>query len=193
MMRTLPADCLSCAKFAPMKCLYLGFVGLVLASGLAFAAPSTFPETALYFGVGYTSTLAVQAGGEVVLPTPYLDTSLDLTVYADLAGKFGTRLSGSALVFAALGTTPPLALGFGADVGVDGRGVNFHLGPVLGSDLLFVAQLPMTVSAYLGLGYAPRSFSVAWAAQVRYYFDDVAVELATSDLLPLSLGVRYLF
>ncbi len=171
----------------------LAFGGFLFGSSLSLASPSTFPETALYFSVGYTSTLAVQAGGEVTLPIPYLDTSLDLAVYADLQGQFGTRLSGSALVFPALGTTPPLALGFGADVGVDRRGANFHLGPVAGSDLLFVANVPMTVSAYLGVGYAPRSFSVAWALQVRYYFDDVAVELATSDLLPLSLGVRYLF
>ena len=174
--------------------LWRGFlVGLLLGSSFGMAAPSTFPENAVYFSVGYTSTLAVQVGGEVALPVPYLDTSLDVALYADLEGGFETRLSGTALVFPAFGTTPPLALGFGADVGVDSRGANFHLGPVLGSDLLFVANLPMTVSAYLGLGYAPRSFSLAWALQVRYYFDTLAVELASSDLLPLSLGVRYLF
>ena len=161
--------------------------------GAAFASPSTFPENAAYFSVGYDGTLAAALGGEIVLSTPYLDTSLDLAVYADLNGLSATRLSGTALVFPALGTTPPLALGFGADVGADRRGGSFHLGPVLGSDLLFVADVPMTVSAYLGVGYAPQSFSLAWAVQVRYYFDDFALELASSDLLPVSLGVRYLF
>lgn len=159
----------------------------------ALASPSVFPENAAYFSVGYNGTLAAQLGGEIVLVTPYLDTSLDLAIYTDLSGPFSTRLSGTALIFPAIGTTPPLALGFGADVGVDGRGASFHLGPVLGSDLLFVADVPVTVSAYLGLGYAPRSFSLAWALQLRYYFDEVALELGSSDLLPLSLGVRYLF
>ena len=191
MRGTLPTAGAFRAKFARMKRGLL--VLLLLGSSLTLAAPSTFPENAAYFSVGYTNTLAVQVGGEVVLPILYLDTSLDVALYADLKGHFGTRLSGTALVFPALGTTPPLAVGFGADVGVDARGANFHLGPVVGSDLLFVAHLPMTVSAYVGLGYAPRSFSLAWALQVRYYFDEVALELASSDLLPLSLGVRYLF
>ena len=161
--------------------------------GAALASPSVFPENAAYFSVGYAGTLAANLGGEVVLGTPYLDTSLDLGLFAGLNGSFGVRLSGTALVFPAIGTTPPLALGFGADVGVDGRGASFHLGPVLGSDLLFVADVPVTVSAYLGLGYAPQSLSLAWALQLRYYFDEVALELGSSDLLPLSLGVRYLF
>lgn len=163
--------------------------------GAAWANPSAFPETALSAAVGWRGAPALALGGELLLPTPYLDSALQGTVLLDTAGRWGARLSGSALVFPALGTTPPLALGLGADLGyAEGRGFNAHVGPVLGSDLLFVARLPITLSAYLAPGYAAQEgFSLAWALQARYYWDAVALELSSSDLLTLAVGLRYLF
>lgn len=166
----------------------------VCLTSLGLAAPSTFPENAAYFSVGYNGDLGVSLGGEYVFVTPFVDTSADLNLFADLGGTYGARLSGTALVFPAIDTNPPLALGVGADIGVSTDATSFHLGPVVGSDLLFVVDLPMTISAYLAPGYATNTgFSLAWALQVRYYFDAFAVELASTDLLPVSLGVRYLF
>ena len=160
----------------------------------ALASPSAFPETAAHFSVGYNGDLIGSVGGEYFFSTRYSDGSLDLTVYADTDDLYGARLSGTALVFPALGTEPPLALGVGADVGVDSRETQFHVGVILGNDLLFVFDVPMTVSGYLAPGYSfSRGFSLAWAFQVRYYFRDVALEVASTDLLPVSVGVRYLF
>lgn len=162
--------------------------------GSSWAAPSVFPENAAYFSAGYNGSLGVVAGGEYVVETPFVDTSVDAALYADLNAAFGARLSGTALVFPAIGTEPPLALGLGADIDVNNGGAGFHIGPVLGSDLLFVFDLPMTVSTYIAPGYASDAgFDLAWALQVRYYFDTFALELASTDVLPLSVGLRYLF
>ena len=160
----------------------------------AFASPSAFPETAAHFNVGFNGDLVGSVGGEYFFSTPYTDASLDLTVYADTDDLYGARLSGTALVFPALGTKPPLALGVGADVGVDSRETQFHVGVVVGNDLLFVFDVPATISGYVAPGYSfSRGFSLAWALQVRYYFSDVALEVSSTDLLPVSVGVRYLF
>lgn len=167
---------------------------LVSLASFSLAVPGTFPENAAYFSVGYNGNIGASLGGEYVFTTPFVDTSANLNIIADLGGTFGARLSGTALVFPAIATEPPLALGVGADVGVSNKATSLHLGPVVGSDLLFVFDLPMTVSAYLAPGYATNTgFSLAWALQIRYYFDTFAVELASTDLLPVSLGVRYLF
>jgi hypothetical protein len=167
---------------------------LLLSSGRAFAVPSAFPETAAFFGVGYTSSAVIFAGLEVVLPVPYLDVSAGVEGRLDTAGDYGISLYGTALVFSALGTTPPLALGIGADTELSSDGFAIHAGPVLGSDLLFISDLPMTLSLYLAPGYSTATgFSFAWAGQVRYYFDDFALELASSDRAYLSIAVRYFF
>ncbi len=173
----------------------ISFCVLLLGSMAAWANPSTFPETAVFAQTGYSGSLAFVAGGELLIPTPYLDTSAQFQVMLDAQGRYGARLSGTALVFPAIGITPPLALGLGADLGYDAeRGFNLHAGVIAGSDLLFVARLPLTLSAYLAPGYAAESgFSLAWALQARYYLDDFALELASSDLLLVGVGVRYLF
>jgi hypothetical protein len=175
----------------------LALVGLLVMAGLGVASPSVFPENAGFAAVGYARGIVLTAGAEVLLPIDVLDTSVGITLYTNATDAFGFRLAGSALVIPAFGTTPPLALGVGADVGYDsGRGFNLHLGPLVGTDLLFSLDLPMTLSAYLGVGYAGNTgLSLAWAAQLRYYVDNdnVAIELASSDLALVSLGVRVLF
>lgn len=158
------------------------------------AAPSAFPETAAFFGVGYRSSVGISAGLEVVLPVPYLDVSVGAEGRLATAGDYGIRLYGTALVFPALATTPPLALAVGADVDVGSDGFALHAGPVLGNDLLFTSKLPMTLSLYLAPGYSTATgFSLAWAGQVRYYFDTFALELASSDTAYISISVRYFF
>jgi len=179
---------------------------ILLAAGLSLASPSVFPENAGFANLGFGRGLVALAGAEFVLPVEIFDASAGLTVHSNFTDDLGLRLSGSALLFPAVGTTPPLALGLGADLGYSSqRGFNFHLGPfnfhlgpLVGTDLLFSLDLPMTVSAYLGLGYAANTgLSLAWAAQLRYYFElegeDVAIELSSSDLALLSLGVRVFF
>jgi hypothetical protein len=167
---------------------------LLLFSNRVLAAPSAFPETAAFFGVGYNSSVVVSAGLELVLPVPYLDVSAGVEGRLDTAGDYGIRLYGTALIFSALGTTPPLALGIGADVGVGSDGFAIHAGPVLGNDLLFTSDLPITLSLYLAPGYSTATgFSFAWAGQVRYYFDTFALELASTDSAYLSIAVRYFF
>lgn len=164
----------------------------------ALAAPSVFPEDAAFVNLGYRGTLMDNAGLEFVLPVNYLDVSLGVEAYApltDVSGA-GIRLSGTALVFPAFGTTPPLALGLGADTGYGPSGFSVHGGPLVGMDLLFSLDLPMTASLYLGAGYATASgFSLAWAGQLRYYFEGntFALELSSTDLVPIGLGVRVLF
>jgi hypothetical protein len=164
----------------------------------AFAVPSIFPEDAIFASLGYDGSLVGTIGFEVVLPVNYLDVSVGLEAYAPLGSvsDIGVRLSGTGLVFPAFGTTPPLALGLGADAGYGPGGFSLHAGPLVGTDLLFSLRLPMTTSLYLGPGYASESgFSLAWAAQIRYYFDGdaVALELNSTDLAPLGLSVRVLF
>ena len=164
----------------------------------ALAAPSIFPEDAAFAGLGYQGALMGNVGFEIVLPVNYLDVSLGAELYTPLTdvSAAGVRLSGTALVFPAFGTTPPLALGLGADSGYGPFGFSIHGGPLVGMDLLFSLNLPMTASLYLGAGYAATSgFSFAWAGQLRYYFEGapLAVELSSTDLVPLGLGVRVLF
>jgi len=165
---------------------------VLLAASLSLASPSVFPENAGFAKLGFGRGVIALAGAEFVLPVELLDASASLAIHSNFADDLGLRLSGSALLFPAFGTTPPLALGLGADIGYSShKGFHFHLGPLLGTDLLFSLELPMTLSAYLGLGYAGSTgLSLAWAAQLRYYFDDAAIELASSDLALLSLGVR---
>lgn len=173
---------------------------LLLALGLSLGAlgwanPSTFPEHAAFASVGYRLGPAGSLGAELLVPTPYLDTSVGAQLYGGLGGVYGLRFYGTGLVFPALGSSPPLALGLGADLGLESaRGFNLHAGLVAGSDLLFTLRQPMTVSAYLAPGYAARGgFSLAWALQVRYYLDEVALELSSSDLLLIGVSARYLF
>ncbi len=162
------------------------------------AAPSIFPEDAAFVNLGYQGILMGDLGLELVLPLKYLDVSLGAELYTPLTdvSAAGVRLSGTALVFPAFGTTPPLALGLGADTGYGPPGFSVHAGPLVGLDLLFSLNLPMTVSLYLGAGYAAASgFSFAWAGQLRYYFEGTsfALELSSTDLVPIGLGVRVLF
>ena len=163
--------------------------------GFSFASPSAFPETAAFFKVGYNGALVISAGGELLLPARYLDVSAGGEAIVDTQGGFGVRLDGTVLVFPAIGTVPPLALGLGADMGLSNEAFSLHFGPIIGSDLLFVSDLPMTASIYLAPGYATNTgFSLAWAALLRYYFDAaLALELASTDIAWLSLSVRYSF
>jgi hypothetical protein len=167
---------------------------------MGFASPSVFPENAAFFSVGYSDTLLLDAGVELYLPVDIIDASVGLEIVAaanDLNNSYNFRASGNALVIPALGTSPPLALGFAADVGFGTRGFSVHGGPLIGTDLLFSADLPMTLSGYVGLGYRDEvGFDISWAGQLRYYFEDfdtLAIELATSDLMLLSVGVRFFF
>lgn len=136
---------------------------------------------------------------ELMMPIQYLDVSAGLVLsapLADIANDWQARLTGSALIFPAIATTPPLALGFGTDVGVGRDGFSAHAGPMIGTDLLFSFDLPMTISAYLAAGYhSRRGFSLAWNGHIRYYFDDddIALELRSSDRVPVGFGVRFLF
>ena len=164
----------------------------------ALAIPSIFPEDAAFATLGYDGTVVGDVGVELVVPVRYLDVSVGLEAYTPLTdpAALGVRASGTALVFPAFGTTPPLALGLGADAGVGPDGFSVHAGPLVGTDLLFSLRLPMTASLYLAPGYATETgFSLAWGAQVRYYLGDdaVALELVSSDLVPFGLGVRVLF
>lgn len=164
----------------------------------ALAVPSIFPEDAAFATLGYGRGVAGTAGFEVVLPVRYLDVSVGLEAYAPTTNvsEAGFRVSGTALVFPAFGTTPPLAVGLGGDAGYGPDGVSVHAGPLIGTDLLFSLRLPMTASFYLAPGYASRTgLSLSWAAGLRYYFDaeGVAVEVSSTDLVSLGLGVRVLF
>lgn len=165
---------------------------------LAAANPSIFPEDAAFATVGYNGGVGAGLGFEVLVPVRYLDASLGLEAYAPLTNvsEAGFRASGTALIFPAFGTTPPLAVGFGGDAGYGPDGWSAHAGPLVGTDLLFSLRAPMTASLYLAPGYASSTgFSLTWAAQVRYYFDaeNVALEVSSTDLFPLGLGVRVLF
>lgn len=164
----------------------------------ALAIPSIFPENAAFATLGYGGTVVGDVGVELVVPVRYLDVSVGLEAYTPLTdvSAVGVRASGTALVFPAFGTTPPLALGLGADTGYGPDGFSVHAGPLVGTDLLFSLRLPLTASVYLAPGYATEEgFSLAWGAQLRYYLegDAVALELSSSDLIPLGLGVRVLF
>lgn len=179
--------------------------GLALCLALTFgaqaaASPSVFLEDAASLALGYSGAPSARLGAEIVLDVPVVDVSVGLE--ALIAESWRARLSLSALLLPALGTTPPLAVGAGADLGFGAEGLSAHLGPTLGTDLLFSLDLPMTASLYLAPGYAAGGFSLAWSAQLRYYFDDLldvglggglALELESSDLQLLSLGLRLLF
>ena len=179
-----------------MKPLLPLFIFVAALLNVAAASPSVFPENALFAGLGYGGGVAGAVGAEFRLPLPIFDASLGLEATAPLGRleDWQVRLSASALAIPALGTNPPLALGLGIDAGVSADGPSAHFGPIVGSDLLFSLDVPMTVSAYVAPGYARgRGFSLAWAGQVRYYWDDVALEFSSSDLTPLRLGARFLF
>lgn len=165
----------------------------------AWAQPSVFPEDAVFTSLGYGGgAVGGTVGFETVLPVRYLDVSLGVAAYAPVTNptEAGFRVSGTALLFPAFGTMPPLALGLGADAGYGPDGFGLHAGALFGTDLLFSLRLPMTASLYLAPGYASEAgFSLAWSAGLRYYFDaeNLAVELSSTDRLPLAVGVRLLF
>lgn len=158
------------------------------------ASPSAFPETAAFFRVGYVSSVTISVGGELLIPVSFVDASAGLEAYLITNETYGVRLDGTVLVFPALGATPPVALGLGTDLNLNETGFALHAGPVAGTDLLFVANLPIIISLYLAPGYATnQGFSLAWSAQVRYYFNDIALELSSTDLSFLSVAIRYVF
>lgn len=172
----------------------------VLAAGQA--QPNSFPENALEVQMSYGNGLAFALAGEMRMPFNTIDGSLSLQLFGrTLIGvreeaAFGGRLGASGLVFPAVGTVPPLALGLGADIGYDTvRGFSTHLGPTVGTDLLFVFDMPLTLSVYLAPGYSSEAgLSLAWNTEVRYYLsDNWAFEFASSDIAPLSVSMRYAF
>ena len=183
--------------------IYLLFLWIVCS--WSYASPSIFPENALAFSIGYTGNVGAILKGELVLPSRYWDNSVHLEVYtrslSNLEDDWGMRLSGNALLFPAIGTNPPLGLGLGADIGYDRENINLHVGPIVGTDLLFSLDLPATVSAYLGVGYhGGEGISLSWSGELRYYLEELEIgggllvlELATSDILPVSLGLRWSF
>lgn len=157
----------------------------------ALASPSAFPETALTFQVGYQGLPALSASGELLVPVRFIDMSVGLDATVDTSGAFAARLFATGLLFPTVGTVPPLALGVGTDVSYAGGAFGGHFGVVVGSDLLFVSDLPATLSLYLAPGLTlGQGFSLAWAFEARYYFDSVAVVLSSSDQLLVGLGVR---
>ena len=163
----------------------------VFAMGARANGPTAFPENAVELRLGWAGAPTVVAGAEMLVPVRYADASAALDVAVATNGRLAARLSGTALLFPTLGTTPPLALGVGADVGWRDDAIRAHLGPVLGLDLLYVSRLPAVIEAYVAPGYAfGRGASLAWSAEARWYLDDVALVLGSSDLVPLGLGVR---
>lgn len=172
----------------------LGLLFGLFLGGQVSASPSVFLENAAFLSFGAGPSARV--GAEVVVPVPIVDASLGIEALVAPGGS-QARFSVSALILPALGTTPPLAVGAGADLGYGPAGLSAHLGPMIGTDLLFTLDLPMTASLYIAPGYAAGGFSVAWSAQLRYYLDDilpqVAVGLESSDLQLFSLGLRVLF
>jgi hypothetical protein len=160
----------------------------------AFASPSAFPETAISFQVGYQGLPALAASGELMLPVRFVDVAVGLDATIDTSGVFAARLFATGLLFPSVGTVPPLALGVGTDVSYAGGAVGGHLGIVVGSDLLFVSDLPATLSLYLAPGLTlGQGFSLAWSFEARYYFDRVALVLSSSDQLLVGVGVRVPF
>lgn len=171
----------------------LSLIVFVLLSA-TWASPSVFPENAAYVRLGYAGGALFGLGGEVVLPVSYVDMALGAEGFVTTAGRYGVQLDVSALFFPALGTNPPTAVGAGADMRITSDGFALHLGPIVGTDLLFISELPMTLSLYAALGFdTARGFDPAWALQVRYYFDEVALEFASTDTALLSVALRYLF
>jgi len=169
-------------------------VALLVVGGADAGAPSAFPETAAEARVGWAGAPTAAVGAEVLLPFRYLDTAIGVEAALATDGRFAARLSTTALVFPTLGTTPPLALGVGADLTWRDQAVRTHLGPVVGLDLLYVSELPAVIDLYLAPGYAfGLGLSLAWSAEARYYLDSVALVLSSSDLAPLALGVRVPF
>lgn len=177
----------------------LSFILLLLLS-FAAAQPNSFPEDALELQLSYGQGVAFSVLGELRMPFNTIDGSLSLQAFGrtfigdDMA--WGGRLSASGLVFPAVGTVPPLALGLGADIGYDTvRGFSTHVGPTVGTDLLFVFDMPMTLSVYLAPGYSTEAgLSLAWNTEVRYYFtDNWAMEFSSSDIAPLAFSMRYAF
>lgn len=165
----------------------------LLALSLAWASPSAFPENAAYVRLGVSRGVYVGIGGELLLPVPFVDLALGGEAFI-ATGRYGARLDISALFFPALGTTPPTALGAGGDVRLTSERFAIHAGPVIGTDLLFVADLPITLSLYAALGFdSTRGLSPAWALAARYYFEALALELASRDDALISLALRYLF
>jgi hypothetical protein len=169
------------------------FVLVAVASARA-GAPTAFPENAVEFRAGWSGAAAIAAGADVLVPVRFVDGAIGAEVALGLDGRFAARLSATALLFPTLGTTPPLALAVGTDVTWRDDAVRTHVGPVLGLDLLYVSDLPAVIDLYLAPGYAfGRGFSFAWSAEARYYVDAVAWVVASSDVAPVSLGVRVPF
>jgi hypothetical protein len=167
-------------------------LALLLLSSLSLASPSAFFENAAFASLGPVGP-SFKVGAEHLVPVPALDVAAGAEVVVSWDWWQG-RLYASTLAFPALGTTPPLAVGAGADLGYGSGGFSGHLGPIVGTDLLFTLDLPMTASLYLAPGFAQATgLSLAWSAHLRYYFDDVAVELESSDLQLINLGLRVLF
>ncbi len=172
----------------------LALFSALLLSLPALASPSAFPETALSIYGGYQGRPSFRVGGELMVPVRFLDVSVGADVVIGTAGAFAVRLSTTGLVFPSVGTVPPLALGLGSDVGYQNGGLVAHLGVVVGSDLLFVSDLPATLSLYLAPGITfGQGFSLAWEAEARYYFGRVALVLSSSDLMLIALGLRVPF
>lgn len=176
----------------PLRALIV-FVLVVVASARA-GAPTAFPENAVELRAGWSGAAAIAAGADVLVPVRFVDAAVGAELALGLDRRFAARLSATALLFPTLGTAPPLALGAGADVTWRDDAIRTHVGPVLGLDLLYVSDLPAVIDLFLAPGYAfGRGFSFVWSAEARYYLDAVALVVASSDVAPLSLGVRVPF
>jgi hypothetical protein len=168
-------------------------IALLAGAGQA-GAPSAFPESAVEARVAWTGAVAARVGAEIALPARYVDASAGVDVALGVDGRLAARLSGTALLFPTLGTTPPVAFGIGADLTWRDDAVRAHAGAVAGLDLLYVSELPAVIDVYLAPGYAfGEGLSLAWSVEGRYYLERVALVLAGSDLAPLSFGVRVPF
>ncbi len=158
-------------------------------------SPTAFPETAAHARFGYAGTLVATLGVDVITPVPYVDGLLGGEIVLDTDGVRAGRVAATALIFPTVGTTPPLSVGLGADATLDRGGFAAHLGLVAGLDLLYVSRdLPAVLDVYAAPGIrGDGAFSFAWGFEARWYAGDLAWIVASSDLAPLALGVRFVF
>ncbi|GEM_PF-134513 len=163
---------------------------------IALASAPAYPENSLGLGYVYPTAGEISLGAVLPFAPLGLDTGLDLELRYP---RLGVSTTGKILILPSLTVGGQfLAVGSFAELRYAEPGYfGGYLGGDFSWDLPQLGPLQGVLSAQLGLGYFPKGNLLrsifSYGLGLRFYYDSLAVELASNDRDLLRASLLYLW